>query len=263
MPAYLQSRLLLLLLVLGALMVGGTGLGLALSDAGAAPPAVTCGASTPRLTVQGTGQATSTPDTITAVIGVTQTAPTAAAALSQDNTKADGVVFALTGNGVTRQDIQTTDLTIQAQYAYPKGVPTVTGYQVSNTITATMHEIKKAGDAIDAVVGAAGNAAQINSISPSFRDPAQVESQARAKAVRQAVRHANAMAQAAGRRLGPVCSLTDNTTPPVANQALNGLDVPFGAAPVAAGATSTPVEAGTQSESDQVTIVYAVGAPSN
>ncbi len=248
-----------LLIAVGALLVGGTGLGLALSDAGGGTPAaVGCGSSTPRLTVQGTGQANATPDVLTAVVQINTTAPTAAAALSQDNTKVNDAVFALTGNGVAKKDIATTDLTINAQYAYPKTGPVVTGYQVANTITATLRHTNTAGAALDALVGAAGNAAQINSLTFSFSNPAAVASRARTLAVQQAVRHAKAMAVAAGRRLGPVCTLTDNSTPPLPeNQYTTGAANAgvLGAAPAA---IPVPLEAGTQNESDQVTMVYAV-----
>jgi len=158
---------------------------------------------------------------------------------------------------VAKKDVQTTNLTLQAQYAFPKTGPVVTGYQVSNTVTATLRHTASAGGAIDALVGATNNAAQINSLTYSFSNPAEVEDRARASAVRQAVAHAGAMAAAAGRRLGPVCSLTDNTAPSV----FFGNQVELGAVPTA-GATSSgssvPVEAGTQSETDQVTLVYAV-----
>ena len=240
---------------LGALVVGGTGLGLALS-AGATTPAGTpagCSSSQPRLTVQGTGQADGTPDVLTAVFGFSSTAPSATAALSQNNAEVNQALLALSGKGVAQSDVQTTGLTLAPQYAYPHGVPTRTGFAATNTVTATLRDAKTAGDAIDAVVNATGDAATINSLNFSFGNPAQVEDQARAHAVHQAVAHAGAMAAAAGRRLGPVCSLTDNTQPSVLQ--------PYGTAGFAAANDQTsavPVEPGSQTETDQVTMVYAL-----
>jgi uncharacterized protein YggE len=73
------------------------------------------------------------------------------------------------------------------------------------------------------------------------------------------VSHARAMAAAAGRALGPVCSLTDetsNTTPPVPET--------FNAASTSAAPTpSVPIEAGTQTESAQITLVYALTGPTS
>jgi hypothetical protein len=243
--------------VLGALVVGGAALGLALG-AGASTPgaaAPNCGSSQPRLTVQGTGQAQGTPDQLSAVFGFSSTASSSAAALSQNNGEVNEALLALANNGVARSDVQTTALTLAPQYSYPHGVQTLTGYQATNTVTATLRDVKTAGTAVDAVVGATGNAATINSLSFSFADPARVEDRARTQAVHQAVSHAAAMAAAAGRRLGPVCSLTDNTQPPLYEPEAG---VAFGASNGASG--SVPVEPGSQTESDQVTMVYALAS---
>ena len=242
---------------LAALLVAGAGLGRALTDAGATTPvqAAGCSSSTPRLTVQGTGQASATPDVLTAVFGFSTTAGSSSAALAANNTQVEQALLALAANGVAKKDMQTTGLSLQAQYAYPKGVPTLTGYEVTNTVTAALRNTASAGAAIDAVVNASGDAAQINSLTFSFGDPATVEDQARAAAVHQAVAHAGAMAAAAGRKLGPVCSLTDNTQPSLFPQTQvfgTGADVS------ARQATAVPVEPGTQVETDQVTMDYAL-----
>ena len=81
-----------------------------------------------------------------------------------------------------------------------------------------------------------------------------MQDEARTAAVHQAVAHAEAMAAAAGRKLGPVCSLTDNTQPTSPCRA-SRLDGPH----AGASATAVPLEPGTQIESDQVTMVYALG----
>jgi uncharacterized protein YggE len=256
----LPSRVAVVSVALGALVIGGAGLGLALSDAGAAAPAPApaaagCSSPGPRLTVQGTGQASAAPDVLTAVFGFSTTASSSTAALSQNNGEVNQALQALSANGVATSDVQTTGLSLAAQYVYPQGgVPVLTGYAVTNTVTATLRDVSTAGAAIDAVVGALGNAVQINGLTFSFANPSQVEDQARADAVHQAVAHAGAMAVAAGRRLGPVCSLTDDTQPDFVEP---NSDLNYAQAGVAKGA-AVPVEPGMQSETDQVTLVYAL-----
>jgi uncharacterized protein YggE len=225
----------------------------AASAASAASAAGGCTASTPRLTVQGTGQASGTPDVLTAVFTFSTTAGTSADALTQNSAKVARALAALAGNGVAGRDVQTTALSLAPQYAYPHGVATLTGYQATETVSAALRHRARAGTAIDAVVGAAGDAAQITSLTFSFGDPAHVQDQARTSAVHLAVTHAQAMAAAAGRRLGAVCSLTDNTqqVSPLLNQ-------DFAEALPASGQASVPLEAGTQVETDQVTLVYAL-----
>jgi uncharacterized protein YggE len=245
---------------LTALVLGGTGLGLALSDAGAATPVVKpsgCSATAPRLTVQGTGQASATPDVLSAVFNFSTTAGSSATAMSENNAEVNQALMALSANGVTAADVQTTGLTLQPQYVYPQGgVPTLTGYQVTNTVTATLMDVKTAGTAVDAVVAALGNAVQISGLTFSFADPSQVEDEARTDAVHLAVAHAGAMAAAAGRKLGPVCSLTDDTQP---NLLEPDEDQNFDAAGTSKSAgVPVPLEPGTQMETDQVTMVYAL-----
>ena len=245
-----------LAVTVGALVfVGGAGLGLALSGAGASTPAASgsgCGPGSPRLTVQGTGQASATPDVLTAVFGFSTTASSSSVALSSNNAKVNQALLALAANGVARRDVQTTGLSLQAQYVYPKGGPVLTGYQVTNTVTTTFRDTGTAGAAIDAVVDASGDAAQIDSLTFSFADPAKVEDEARTDAVVQGVAHAGAMAAAAGRSLGPLCTLTDDTQPSQLppDQA--------GSTSFANAGASVPVEPGTQTETDQVTLTYAL-----
>ena len=108
------------------LVIGGAGLGLALSDAGAAAPAPApaaagCSSPGPRLTVQGTGQASAAPDVLTAVFGFSTTASSSTAALSQNNGEVNQALQALSANGVATSDVQTTGLSLAAQYVYPQG----------------------------------------------------------------------------------------------------------------------------------------------
>ncbi len=155
---------------------------------------------------------------------------------------------------MAKTDLQTTALNLAPQYAYPHGVPTLTGYQASETLSATLRTVSTAGTAVDAVVNATGDAAQIQSLTFSFGNPTKVQDGARADAVAQARSHAETMAASAGKRLGALCSLTDDTQPPSPLQ-YQGLDV-AGAASNAAG---VPLEPGTQLQSDQVTLVYTLG----
>ena len=244
--------------VVAALVIAGAGLGAAVmalargGGSGGNGGSTACVSSAPRLISHGSGTATGTPDLLTIVVGVDVTAPTASGALGEDNVKTSGVLRALERGGVASRDVQTTGLSIQPQYSYPHGVQTLTGYEVTNTVTAKLRELARAGRVIDAVAAAAGNAVRVDSVSFSIEDPAALQDQARVQAVRQALSHARSMAAAAGERLGPVCSVADQTEqPPVQPLPFAGLSANRAAAQV-------PLEAGSQSVTDQVTLVYAL-----
>jgi uncharacterized protein len=186
------------------------------------------------------------------IVQVDAGGPSAAAALATDNAEAAGALTTFEDGGVQSKDISTSGLSLAPQYAYPKGVPTVTGYEVDNTVTATVRDISKAGAIIDAVVGSAGNALRIESIGFSSSDPGTAQDRARADATAQAVLHARALARAAGRSLGPVCTLTDQSQ--VVESGFDQLALP------AAGDASAavPISSGQQTQTAQVSLVYSL-----
>ena len=258
------------LAAMAAVVLAASGLGVALwgqTPAKAIPkaaPKVTtvsditplnCASTVPKLTVQGNGTATATPDLLTLVAQVDVTDATAQESLADDNARTAAVEGALKADGVAAKDIQTTDLSIQPNYTWANNTSTLTGYAVNDTISANFHApFANAGKAIDDITAIAGNDLQIEGLNFSFEDPRVVEDQARTDAVTQAVNHAQSMAAAAGEHLGPVCSITDNTAvQPYVYE-------PFGdnTQSAAGAATKTPLQPGSQQETDQVTVVYAL-----
>jgi hypothetical protein len=224
----------------------------------AAVAAAGCGSGMPKLTVQGTGLATGTPNLLTLTLSVNVTTGTSAqAALTLDNQRTAAVIAALKAGGVAAKDIQTTGLSIQANYN-TKDV--LTGYAVDNSVVAQIREFRTAGTVIDAAAAAAGNAARIFSLDFSIADPRHLQDQARQDAVHQAVSHAATMAAAAGERLGQVCSLTDNTR--LSGYGTSAQRLNAGATYSAAkSASPVPLQPGSQQASAQVTIVYSLEAP--
>jgi hypothetical protein len=240
-----------------ALAVSGVALGLAVSSnspsGNTASASAACGSSAPKLTVQGTGNASATPNLLTVAVDVNVTDPSAQASLVDDNSKAAAVTAALKQGGVADKDIQTSNVSIQPNYNLAGNI---TGYVMTNTLTANLRNFSTAGSVIDAVTAAAGNATRVDSLTFSIEDPRKIEDKARTDAVNQAVSHARSMAQAAGERLGPVCSLSDDSSPTYvdAGPLRQGVAASAVASPV-------PLQAGTQQVSAQVTLVYALMQP--
>jgi len=251
-----SGRSLLVVAVALAVVIAGVALGLtvARSYPGRSRQA-SCGPTAPKLSVVSTGQATVTPDLLTVVVQVAATGPSAVAALATDNTEAARATSTFEDGGVQAKDIATSGLSLQPQYVYPKGVPILTGYNVDNTITATLRDVAKSGSIIDAVVGSAGNALQIESIGFSSADPSIGQDRARASAAAQAETHARALAHAAGRSLGPVCTLTDQSA--AVEPGFDQLALPSAAGD--ANAAEVPISSGQQTQTAQVSLVYALG----
>jgi uncharacterized protein YggE len=209
------------------------------------------------LTVDGSGVANGTPNLLTVSVGIDVTDPTAASAIADDNSKAAAVTAVLTQGGVAAKDVQTSDLSINPNYNL-KGM--ITSYEVTNTLTAKLRNFSTAGTVIDNIAGAAGNATRIDGLNFSVEDTRDLEDHARDDAVHQAVTHARTMATAAGERLGPVCSLSDQSqtdvySPYAGTPDLNGADK------ASAASSSVPLEPGSQQETAQVTMVYSLLPP--
>ncbi len=137
-----------------AVVVAGVALGLTLTRPGPGPSReASCGPTAPKLSVVGTGQASVSPDLLTVVVQVDAGGASAATALASDDTEAAAALTTFEAGGVRAKDISTSGLSLQPQYAYPRGIPTVTGYEVDTTVTATLRDISKSGSIIDAVVG--------------------------------------------------------------------------------------------------------------
>src|ERR1022692_168466 len=77
--------------ILVALLTAGVVVAACSSSADPVAAKPTCGGSSPKLTVQGTGLTTGTPNLLTVSVGIDVTDPTATSAITDDNTKAQAV----------------------------------------------------------------------------------------------------------------------------------------------------------------------------
>jgi uncharacterized protein YggE len=200
------------------------------------------------IVVAGHGDATGTPDTMMMTIGVQSTNASAQAALDQNNQEATALENTLKAKGVATKDMQTSNLSINKNYDRHGQV---TGYSVSNTVTITLHGLAKAGDVIDAGAAAVGNDITFNGISLSIDDTSALLRVAREKAVKQAIAHAQQLAQAAGMKLGTVRKIDDTGTVEPTPLFLN-------APQASAKAVTTPIEAGSQQLSVDVSLTFAL-----
>ena len=225
----------------GALLLGGCASSTTPELGKPAPPSVT---------TRGVGTVRGTPDTLSVELGVATRAASAADALADNSTRTAGVLDALRGRGVTAEDLRTSGLQIGPTYG-PNGE--ITGYEVTNTVTATLRDLAGAGALIDAAARSAGDAVRVSRIGFAVDDDAEPRSRARADAVHQAVTQARQLADAAGVTLGPILAITEvgAGTPPVPVTA---------DAAGAAARRAVPVEPGTQDVTVTVEVVHAVGS---
>jgi uncharacterized protein YggE len=193
------------------------------------------------LTVSGQGEVRGAPNQAMLSAGVVTTARTAASALA-DNSKAMNEVFAtLKRAGIADKDMQTSNFSVQPQYATDKNgnmLRDITGYQVSNTVNVRVDDLAKVGPTLDALVSSGANS--IGDIAFTIKDPKPLMAQARAAAVADAIARAQTLARAAGVTLGPITSINESgySEPRPMYRMAAMADVAAAPTPIAAGESS-------------------------
>ncbi|HEY2032207.1 MAG TPA: SIMPL domain-containing protein [Rhizomicrobium sp.] len=230
---------------------GVAGLALALLSAPAAVGADMGGGEQRMLTVSGQGEVHGTPNQAMLSAGVVTAARTAASALA-DNSRAMNQVFAtLKHAGVSDEDMQTSNFSVQPRYATDKNGNTlqnITGYQVSNTVNVRVDDLSKVGPTLDALVSSGANS--IGDIAFTIKDPKPLMAQARAAAVADAVARAQTLARAAGVTLGPITSISEGgyaEPRPMMRMAM-----------MAGASAQTPIAAGEETVTADVSITWSI-----
>ena len=202
-------------LVVLALMLGSTQ-----APANAAPsaqatvtPTPGSGQPTTDIGVSGTGKISGTPDTAIASVGVEITSTTLAQATSDAATRMNAVIAKIKDMGVDAKDITTISYSVNPQTSNPKEgeLPRIVGYRVTNIVQVKIRKIDDAGKILDAAIAAGANS--LNSLSFTIDDPSSLESQARTKAVQDAMAKAKTLAEAANVKLGRIISITETVAP--------------------------------------------------
>ena len=154
------------------------------------------------------GETKVAPDMATINLGVTTEAKTAAEAMAGNARQMNQMLAALAKAGIAAKDIQTSNLNLGAQYVYAQNQPPrLTGYQASNQVTVTVHDLARLGAAVDATVNAGAN--QVNGISFGLNDPTTAENAARLEAVKALQAKAEHYAKATGYRIDRLVSLSE------------------------------------------------------
>ncbi len=176
--------------------------------AACAPAAAPANSETYRtLNVSGSGQVTLVPDIATINIGVRTEADSVNDALNDNTAQANAISDVLKSMGIEEKDIQTSNFNVypNQQYDPMTGEPGETYYVVENTVIVTVRDLATLGDVLTAVVEAGAN--NIYGINFSVEDKEAALAEARKLAIEDAQAKAQAIADAAGVKLGDLMSI--------------------------------------------------------
>jgi uncharacterized protein len=207
----------------------------------------------PHIIVAGEGEATAVPDLAMLSLSVMREAKTARAALDANNDAMASVIAAMKSSGISERDLQTGGIQINPRYDYtnkPDGSQDakLAAYQVTNTLSVRVRDIDKTGEILDKAVTLGVN--QGGGITFTNEDPSAAVTEARKKAVADAIAKAKVLADAAGVTIGPVLEIND--------QNLSPSPMPINARAFDAAKSAVPVQAGENSYKVQVTITFAL-----
>lgn len=219
---------------------------------GRAPQRTAVAADVPTTTngivVDGVGRVSGTPDVLRVTLGVSIRRADVSAAMKAASARQHRVRAALKRQGVADRDLQTSDVSV-----YPetdnKGRPN--GYRVTQTLTAKLRDLDKAGRAITDAVEAGGDEAVVHGVSFALEDNAALLEQARDDAYADAKAKAERYARLSGRGLGEVQLVAETADPGRARP------VPYAQLARSSG-DSLAIDPGTSEVSVSVTVRWAL-----
>jgi len=146
-----------------------------------------------------------TPDQLTFTVSIHNHGSTAAIASERTNHDFRAVAIAARQQGVPKRDIKTQGLTLEPNYDYRNrvdGEPSIVGYTARESMTILVRKLDSAGKTIGAVTTSGGNAVSISNLRLSISNRDELVAKARASAVRKSKAAAEALAEAAGSKVG-------------------------------------------------------------
>jgi uncharacterized protein YggE len=163
------------------------------------------------ITVVGEGQVSAPPDMAQINIGVQVSDPDAKTATKQAAEDMEALLAALRGEGVAEKDIETSYYNVYVDRPYGPQEPTgETVYQVSNNIQLTVRDLDKLSRVLEVAIEAGAN--NISSVNFSLSDPSGLRTQARQKAVEDALATAEELAELNGVAVSEVVSISEVIT---------------------------------------------------
>ncbi|MEO5575833.1 MAG: SIMPL domain-containing protein [Gaiellaceae bacterium] len=194
------------------------------------------------ITVQGTAFVVSVPDRAELSLGVESQGQTAKAASAANAAEMRRVMAAVKAAGGT--DVKTQYVSLSPRYNERNEVQ---AFVATNSVSATIKELAKAGAVIDAAVNAGAN--QVYGPSLSRGDQSELYRSALKAAVANARSSAQALASASNLSLGRITAIVEGG---------GSAPQPYAVADKAMEAGSTPIEPGTQQVSATVSVTFSV-----
>ncbi len=166
-------------------------------------------ATTNTVSFSGEGKVLANPDVAMLDLAIVTEATTSKAAQDQNSAKSQALTDFLKKQGIAEKDIKTTGYNIYPQYSYrPSEKPTISGYQVNQSIQIKIRDLTNTDKVLDGVVSVGVN--QINNLQLTIDSPEKLKAEARQKAITDAKNKADELEGQLGIRLGRIVNFSEN-----------------------------------------------------
>lgn len=186
------------------------------------------------ISVNGTGKVFSIPNIGSFTFSVTEEGKTVKDAQDKATKKTNDILNAIKGMGIEEKDVKTVAYNSYPKYEYqqsgvcadrycPPGKQVLTGYEVSQTISIKVRKTDQAGDVLTKV-GSLG-AANISGLNFVVDDEEKVKSEARDKAIADAKKKAEVLADSLGVKLVRIIGFNEGGDYPMPYYAKGGMEM--------------------------------------
>ncbi|MCW2785357.1 MAG: hypothetical protein JWP74_1874 [Marmoricola sp.] len=205
-----------------------------------------------------TASASATPDQLSFAAAVASTRSSTAAALTETNRVAAAISAAAVKAGVASKDFRTTGVSVEPAYSYTDSGQHLVGYRAALRDTIMVRSIDKAGATLGAVASAGGNAVRISNVTTSFSNRNGLIAEARTAAVKKSKLAAEALAGAAGRRVGTLVYVEEDPQDQGTGYYPQKDSLDLSAASGSFAGTTTPISPGSKSVSVTVQVRWSL-----
>ena len=161
-----------------------------------------------RITVSGTGETRVSADTAVISLGVNARDKDVLKAQQRANETIAAIRKALTEQGVKEENINTDFMNIYALYDYSSDQEQLAAYNANSTLAIRVTDMESTGTLIDAAFAAGANT--LNGISFSASDTEAAKTEAMKKAVEDAKKKAEILAEASGLKITSIENISEN-----------------------------------------------------
>lgn len=167
------------------------------------------------ITVTGSGRVKMKPEVARFTAGVQKFSENIDDALAQEKKATSAIVTVLKESGIKEEDVKTAYFSVWPQTSdyYEDNVrrTKISGYSVSNTVEVKLSDINRVSEILRKVITAGAN--NVSGLSFGADNPIEQENLAREKAIQNAKEKAEKIAKVAGKKLGPIISISESYSP--------------------------------------------------